>query len=137
MARTSILPSRRGGHRLFGAECRTTHRRLLPRDEEDGNSLSRHRTDRNTNKSIKNKQQTSSSNAQPLVFKSMTTKRITVDGFGVKLSSNDGLRFLLESRGGQSLLDNDGDEVGGFDSLVDGGKYRLGPPSEGKINDFE
>ena len=48
----------------------------------------------------------------------------------MKLSSNDDLRLWLERRGVLNLLDNDGDEVGGFDTLEPGGEYTLGPPQQ-------
>jgi len=60
----------------------------------------------------------------------MAPKKITVEGVGVKLSSNDDLRTWLERRGVLSLVDNDGDEVGGFDTLEQGGEYTLGPPQK-------
>jgi hypothetical protein len=59
----------------------------------------------------------------------MAPIRITVEGVGgVKLSSNDELGRFLEKKKVQCLIDSDGDQVYGFDSLVDGGTYTLGPP---------
>jgi hypothetical protein len=49
---------------------------------------------------------------------------------GVKLSSNDELGRFLENKKVQCLIDSDGDQVYGFDSLVDGGTYTLGPPQQ-------
>jgi hypothetical protein len=61
----------------------------------------------------------------------MAPIRITVEGVGgVKLSSNDELGRFLENKKVQCLIDSDGDQVYGFDSLVDGGTYTLGPPQQ-------
>lgn len=58
----------------------------------------------------------------------MTTKKITVDTVGgVKLSTDAGLDKWLENKKVQCLIDSEGDEVVDFDSLVHGGKYKLGP----------
>jgi len=58
----------------------------------------------------------------------MAPIRIKVEGVGgVKLNGNEDLRAWLERRGVQSLVDSDGDHVGGFATLVDGSRYTLGP----------
>ena len=65
----------------------------------------------------------------------MALKRIIVDGGGVKLRSNDDLRLWLERQGVRSLVDNEGDEVGGFDTLQPGGEYKLGPSQQQQQQD--
>eukprot|EP00543_Licmophora_paradoxa_P006270 CAMPEP_0202449134 /NCGR_PEP_ID=MMETSP1360-20130828/7887_1 /ASSEMBLY_ACC=CAM_ASM_000848 /TAXON_ID=515479 /ORGANISM="Licmophora paradoxa, Strain CCMP2313" /LENGTH=54 /DNA_ID=CAMNT_0049066961 /DNA_START=13 /DNA_END=174 /DNA_ORIENTATION=- len=54
----------------------------------------------------------------------MAPKKITVRGVGgVKLSSDNEYEKWLTKNEVQCLLDNDYDQVGGFESLVDGGTY--------------
>ena len=67
--------------------------------------------------------------ALPLSFVAMAAKRITSAGVGgVKLSSDDDLGNWLGRQGVQSLIENDGDKVGGFNVIEQGGKDTLGPP---------
>ena len=59
----------------------------------------------------------------------MATKRITVNGVGgIKLSNDAEFDKWLGMQSVACLLDNDGDQVLGFQSLVTGGTYTLGPP---------
>ena len=56
--------------------------------------------------------------------------RIIVDGIGgVKLVSEQGYEKWLKKNQRMCLLDSDGDQID-FESLVDGGKYTLGPPAK-------
>ena len=57
------------------------------------------------------------------------TKKITVEGVGgVKLSSDAALDKWLGNKGVECLLDEEGDEVVDFESLVHDRTYTLGPP---------
>ena len=57
----------------------------------------------------------------------MTPKTIKVEGIGdVMLSNLEEYRYLLSDEKVKCLL-SDGKRVGGFESLVDGGNYTLGP----------
>lgn len=59
----------------------------------------------------------------------MATKRITVNGVGgIKLSNDAEFNKWLGMQSVACLLDDDGDQVLGFQSLVTGGTYTLGPP---------
>ena len=59
----------------------------------------------------------------------MATKRITVNGVGgIKLSNDAEFDKWLGMQSVACLLDNDGDQILGFQSLVTGGTYTLGPP---------
>jgi hypothetical protein len=61
----------------------------------------------------------------------MAPTKITVDGVGgVKLSNDSELDKWLNKKEVECLVDSKGDEVGGFDTLVNGGKYTLGPPQQ-------
>lgn len=60
----------------------------------------------------------------------MVTKKITVGGTGIKLSHDADVEKLLDRKGVQCLVDSDGDEIFGFESLEDGGTYTLGPPKQ-------
>jgi len=61
----------------------------------------------------------------------MALIRIIVEGVGgVKLNTDGALDKWLEKKQVQCLIDSDGDEVVGFDILVDGGTYKLGPPEK-------
>lgn len=58
----------------------------------------------------------------------MAPIRITVEGVGgVKLSTEKEFDKWLKSEGVKCLLDDDNDKIIGFESLVDGGRYTLGP----------
>ena len=57
----------------------------------------------------------------------MAPKKITVDGVGLKLSNDRELVRWLHNKKVQCLIDSDGDEIGGFETLEDGGEYTLGP----------
>lgn len=60
----------------------------------------------------------------------MPTKKITLDGRTKVLSSEEGFRGLLQRRHVLCLMDESGDDIEDFESLVDGGNYRLGPPQQ-------
>ena len=54
----------------------------------------------------------------------MAPIRITVEGVGgVKLSTDAGFDKLLTRYGVNSLLDIDGDQIVGFESLIESGTY--------------
>ena len=58
----------------------------------------------------------------------MAPKKITVEGTGIKLSRDGELIQLLDRNGVKCLIDSDGDEIFGFDSLENGGTYQGGSP---------
>eukprot|EP00978_Attheya_sp_CCMP212_P021676 scaffold63644_cov46-Attheya_sp.AAC.1 len=61
----------------------------------------------------------------------MAPKRIAVDGVGgVKLSNDNELDKWLNKKGAGCLIDREGDEIVGFESLMNGGEYTLGPPQQ-------
>jgi len=69
-------------------------------------------------------------------FITMASKKITVDGVGgVKLSNDNEFYFWLSKKHVESLVDSEGDEVVGFESLTDGGTYTLGPPEQQQQQD--
>jgi hypothetical protein len=56
----------------------------------------------------------------------MAPKKITVHGVGgVKLSNDTELDKWLDKKEVECLVDTEGDEVGGFCSLAQGGTYTL------------
>lgn len=58
----------------------------------------------------------------------MSLKKVFVEGVGnVLLSDQTEYKELLNTEGVKCLLDSERNRVGGFTSLVDGGKYILGP----------
>ena len=57
----------------------------------------------------------------------MATKRIVVEGIGgVKLSSDAEFDNWLKRKGVACLIDDEGDEIGGFGTLVNGSSYTVG-----------
>jgi hypothetical protein len=60
----------------------------------------------------------------------LPTKKITLDGRTKVLSSEEGFRGLLQRRHVLCLMDESGDDIEDFESLVDGGNYRLGPSEQ-------
>lgn len=66
---------------------------------------------------------------------------IVVDASGdeskEKLSNHDEFKSLIDSHGVLSLIADDGCNIRGFASLVDGGRYRLGQPRQQRQQDDE
>ena len=64
----------------------------------------------------------------------MTTKNITVDGYGpVTLGSREDYKSFREDHGVRCLVDKDGRHIEGYDALVEGGEYTWGPKRNGKF----
>ena len=69
-----------------------------------------------------------------LVVLAMAPKTITVSGEeqGYLIGDNEEFKAMLDVYGVRFLVNQDGKRVLGFASLVDGGKYTLGPPQQQK-----
>ena len=61
----------------------------------------------------------------------MASKKITVDSNRkVALGSNGDYQQWLDREGVKCLIDNEGYEIPGYDLLVNGERYALGPPEQ-------